>query len=324
MHLRNPSRSAGSWHYLLRIARPIELSAVSLLATGTIAAAQTTSLQARPPEDARPGPNLLPDLPDTEMTQAPISWEAGLAMVPHYIARGLIYSAATSAQPYGSVTVAMRELSTGDIADPHLTLGGWASMQAAEPGMDQRNSGSMKGWYEQDLYASIGATILRDWSIAANYYSYLSPARSFDGYSEAQIAVRFDDRRFWANVKLREFTLSPSLLVAREVGRPARPDATYIEPAIAPSFTLGGEDRTLRLAFPIALGLSDNFFDGTDGGKHTFGFARAGILLSGVPFPQQLDWLTLDAGVDQWMPNRAVDHGLRDKETVFHIGLRAH
>lgn len=323
MHLHNPSRSAGSWHYLLRIARPIALSAVSSFATGTIAAAQTASLQDRPPEDARPGPNLLPNLPDTKVTQSPVSWEAGLAVVPHYISRGLIYSAATSAQPYGSVTVAMPGLSTGNIADPHLTFGGWASMQAAEPGLEQRNSGSMKGWYEQDLYASIGATVLRDWSIAANYYYYLSPARSFNGYSEAQIAVRFDDRRFWKNVKLGDFTLSPSLLVAREVGRPSRRDATYIEPAIAPSFTLGSEDRALRLAFPIALGLSDNFFDAKDGARRTVGFARAGVLVSGVPFPQQLNWLTLDAGVDQWMPNHAVDHRLGDRKTVFHIGLSA-
>lgn len=295
-----------------------------LLATSAVAAAQTGSVQDRPPEDARPGPNLLPGLPESASAESPLSWEAGLVAVPRYVSRGLIYSVGPSAQPYASVDVALPEMASAGISEPHVTLGGWASMQAVEPGLDQRNSGPMKGWYEQDVFASIGATVLRDLSVVANYYYYLSPSRSFDAYSEVQIALRYDDRRLWKKSILREFTLSPSLLVAREVGRPQRRDATYIEPAVAPSFMIGSSRHDLRAAFPIALGISDYFFDTRDGGHKKFGFARAGFLISGNPFPDACSWLTVDAGVDRWLPNRAVDSGLQRMETVFHIGINVH
>jgi len=296
-----------------------------MAATATPAFAENTpsDLASGPSEQARAWSEPTKPLPEPAPTSR-LTIDAGAELVSQYIARGVTFSDQPSLQPFVSATLALPSWNGGSVSDAHLTIGGWASFQSGNPGAGQRNSGSLRGWYEGDLYVSLGAVLAKKLTVATSYYHYTSPAHSYGAYNEFQLSFRYDDSGSWAGVPLRDFSMSPGLLVAREQGRPFRKDATYVEPSLSPSFAIGPQDNPARLTIPLILGISDNYFDGKEGGKKTFGYFRTGFLLAGKPFPKQMSALSLDGGLDVWLLNSQVANGLKPVELVGHVGLSVH
>ena len=125
----------------------------------------------------------------------------------------------------------------------------------------------------------------------------------------------------WDSAPLDNFSLSPSLRLVQEAGRPGREDALYVQPSITPSFDTQIGGATVKLAIPIMIGLSDDYYDGIDGGKKTFGFFRAGLVFSGQPAPDSLPGLSVKGGLDLWIPNSDVANGLNQYDVVGRIGI---
>ena len=296
-----------------------------MVATATPAFAENTLSDpaSGPSEQARAWSEPTKPLPQPASTDR-LSFDGGAELVSQYIARGVTFSDQPSLQPFASATLSLPSWNGGSVSDAHLTIGAWASFQSGNPGAGQRNGGSLRGWYEGDLYVSLGAVLAKKLTVATSFYHYTSPAHSYGAYNEFQLSFRYDDSGAWAGVPLRDFSVSPSLLVAREQGRPFRKDATYVEPSLSPSFSVGSRDNPARLTIPLILGISDNYFDGKDGGKKTFGYFRTGFLLAGKPFPKRVSALSLDGGVDLWLLNNQVANGLKPAELVAHVGLSVH
>jgi hypothetical protein len=69
------------------------------------------------------------------------------------------------------------------------------------------------------------------------------------------------------------------------------------------------------------IGVSDEYYDGADGEKKTFGFFRTGLTASGQPAPEALPALTVSGGFDLWVPNAEVASGLDGYDVVGRLGI---
>lgn len=290
------------------------VAALALLAS--TAAPATAQVLEAPLGDERP-PEAMPV--DPEPGRVTVS--AGATFVGQYISRGIAFSDKPSFQPYLSVRVALPELAGGAITDASVFAGTWNSIQFTDPGLGQPSSGALAGWYEMDLYAGASVELNERWTVSAAYYRYESPGNSYQPYNDLELIVRFDDGDAWTGiVPLRDFSLSPALRLVQEAGRPGRPDALYIQPSITPSFSLGDEERPLRVAIPLVAGFSDEYYDRVGGGQETFGYFRTGLTVSASPFADAAA-LTLNGGFDLWLLNSNVANGLDDTELVGRAGL---
>lgn len=267
-------------------------------------------------------PIILEDSEEQEGGGDRFSFYAGAGLVTEYISRGIAFSDKVSLQPYAMLSIDLPELTGGPITGAYAYVGTWNSMQFQEPGYGQSSSGSLSGWYETDLYAGAELEFDNRWTVAATYYRYESPSNSYRGYDDFEVIVGYDDSGQWEGAfPGREFSLSPALRLVQESGRPGRKDALYIQPSLNPSIRLGDADSPWRLAVPLVAGFSDDYYIGKDGNPRTFGFFRTGIDVSGAPFTGALDGLTLNAGVDVWVPNSEVASGVAPVDVVGTIGL---
>lgn len=208
----------------------------------------------------------------------------------------------------------------GPITDASVFVGNWNSIKlgSVPPGP----AGKLTRFYESDFYAGAAVEIAERWTIAATYYRYESIGDSFDGYNDLELIVSFDDAPAWEGaIPLENFTMSPSLRLVQEAGRPGRRDALYIQPSLTPSLDARIGGKQVRIAVPLVVGLSDYYYDGLDGEKKTFGFFRTGLIVSGQPAPERAPALTVDGAVDVWFPNEQVANGLGDRKLVGRMGI---
>lgn len=276
-------------------------------------------------QESEPQPSTEPilesALPDSdapgENDRVSISVSAGA--VTEYISRGVMFAEEVSFQPGVTVSLDVADDDGGLITDASVFVGSWASIKlgSVPPGP----AGRLTRFYETDLYAG-GVIQLDDrWNVSATYYRYESLGDSFTAYNDLELIAGYDDSGAWNGVPLDNFSLSPSLRLVQEVGRPGREDALYIQPSLTPSFDTNIAGTPIHVAIPVMIGLSDEYYDGIDGGKETFGFFRTGLVLSGQPAPESLPGLTLSGGVDLWVPNSEVASGIDQYDLVGRIGL---
>lgn len=250
-----------------------------------------------------------------------VSVSAGVTAVSQYISRGVSFSDRPSVQPFVSVRVALPELTGGIVTNASVFVGNWNSVQGSKPGLGQPNDGPVPGWYEADLYAGASVELDERWTVSGTYYRYVSPAASFPGYNDFELIIRYDDRSLWEGiVPLRGFRLSPSLRVTQEAGQPNRADALYVQPSLTVRFDLGDPERPVGIAIPLVMGFSDSFYRDNRGGNPTFGYVRTGVTVSGKPFANGEDAVTLNGGFDLWKLNGRVANGLNETEIVGRIG----
>lgn len=295
----------------------------SLLAGVASAAAQ----QAEPVEtefpvaDEKPPEVLVneppPDGPDR------VRFNSGGKLASQYISRGVAFSEEPSLQPFLTMTVALPELAGGAVKDVSWFVGTWNSLQSGGPGLGQRNSGDLAGWYETDFYTGVLLGLPGNLNASFTYYYYHSPAHSFRGYSDLEWILSYDDTGRWEGVvPLRDFTLSPALRVTQEVGRPGRNDAFYVQPSLTPSFNVGSTDDPVWIRVPLAIGLSDDYYIANDGGTVTFGYFRTGLTIATSFFNLGKTPFMVGGGIDYWMLNDKVANGLDDTELVWRVGFR--
>ncbi|PEQ13598.1 hypothetical protein B2G71_04505 [Novosphingobium sp. PC22D] len=231
-----------------------------------------------------------------------------------------MFAEEVSFQPQLTISMDFPELEGGIVDDAGLFVGSWGSIKlgSVPPGP----AGRLTRFYETDLYAGAAFRLSERWTISATYFRYESLGNSFEGYNDLELVVGYDDSGVWQDIiPLDNFSLSPSLRLVQEAGRPGRSDALYVQPSLTPSFDarLGG--ASVHVAVPLMIGLSDEYYDGLDGGTETFGFFRTGLILSGKPAPEKAPGLTVRGGFDLWVPNGDVASGLDRYDVVGRIGL---
>ena len=307
--------------------RPLSCALALLACSAPLAAAegQPANDGAQPEQT---GPQTVADatppetVPLAEEAPGRVSVSFGASVVGQYISRGVAFADATSYQPYATLTVALPELTGGAITDASVFVGNWNSMQSGSPGLGQPNTGSTPGWYEADIYIGGAVQIAERVGVSATYFRYLSPGNSFDEYDDFDLTLTFDDSELWGEAaEARGFSVQPALRMVQEIGQPNRPDALYIQPSIAPSVLLGSGDGGVTVSIPMAIGLSDSFYSGVDGGTPTFGFFRVGAGVAANPFKGAASAIRLTAGLDYWMLNDRVANGLDDTELVWRVGF---
>lgn len=196
------------------------------------------------------------------------SAEVTLDYVTQYFFRG--YEQADSdqgvvLQPGASFTIDVTE-------DVSATVGTWGSIHSDAPSATANPS----SWYEQDVYASLDAT-LGDFSagVGVTYYTYPSNAANID-ITELNFSVGFDDSDL-----LGDFAFSPYVAVAVEIHNTAAGDENaYLE--LGGEFALPTEGTAIEAwswSVPVAVGLSiDNYYTDASGEDEFFGYASVGLV----------------------------------------------
>lgn len=269
------------------------------------------------PDEVPPERIALPD----ESPDGGDLWSVtiGTGLVTEYISRGIMFAEEVSLQPYITVTRDLPEMEGGAITDASVFVGSWGNVKLGSipPGP----AGRLTRFYETDLYAGGSVELAERWNISAAYYRYESLGDSFEGYNDLELIVGFDDSAAWDDMPLKNFSLSPSLRLVQEAGRPGRKDALYIQPSLTPSFDAEIAGAPVSIAIPLMIGLSDEYYDAVDGGLETFGFFRTGVTVSGQPAPNSAPSLTISGGLDLWVPNHDVASGLDQYDAVGKIGI---
>ncbi|HEY4547362.1 MAG TPA: hypothetical protein VIG90_13190 [Pedomonas sp.] len=294
-----------------------------VLCSGAPAGAQQATRQQAefPVADEKPSEVLVKEEPPADGGR--VRFDVGAKVASQYISRGVAFSEEPSLQPYITMTVALPELAGGVVRDVSWFVGNWSSLQSGGPGLGQRNSGDLAGWYEADLYTGISLGLPNDLNFSFTYYYYHSPAHSFRGYSDLEWILSYDDTGRWEGiVPLRDFTLSPMLRITQEVGRPGRKDAFYVQPSLTPSFNIGKADNPVWVRVPLAIGLSDDYYTTSNGGTATFGYFRTGLTIAGSFFRLGANPFMVGGGVDFWVLNDKVANGLDGTELVWRAGFR--
>lgn len=163
------------------------------------------------------------------------------------------------------------------VDDVTATVGTWGSIHTdtAGPPAGKANPSS---WYEQDIYASLDATLGDfDLGVGLTYYTYPSSAFSAD-IVELNLSVAYDDAEL-----LGDFAFNPYIAVAIELQNNAAPDEnTYLE--LGGAFTIPTEGTVIEdwaWTVPFAVGLSiDDYYNrpvAAGGDEEFFGFFRIGL-----------------------------------------------
>lgn len=269
------------------------------------------------PTEAAP---VLETTPDGGNFGERLSVAVGSDVVTEYISRGIMFSREVSLQPGATVTMTLPELEGGAVTGASAFVGVWNSVKLGS--VPDRSDGTFGRFFENDLYAGLSLTLGEEWTLSTTYYRYESLGDAFAGYDDFELIATFDDSGMWPDSPaLRNFRLTPSLRMVQESGRPGRKDALYIQPSITPSFDADLFGADVNVAVPIMVGLSDQYYDGADGGYETFGFFRTGMLLSMRPAQRSAPGLRIKGGFDLWLPNADAVTGLDRYDLVGRIGV---
>jgi len=152
-------------------------------------------------------------------------------------------------------------------------VGTWNSLHTGATG---RTGPSGKMWYESDLYGTIGFAFDPGVSLAATYTAYMSPNSSFATIKELSFKAALDEGNVGG------LSLQPYALVAFELDAlPGLRQAdnglnagTYLEVGIAPTWV----DPSVRVQFPIKVGMSLKNYYELAGVDHKFGYLSLGAV----------------------------------------------
>lgn len=216
-----------------------------------------------------------------------LSFSAGSDFTHAYFFRGIIQEdQGFIAQPWAELSIDFCDCQ-GTVSDFYLTLGIWNSLHSKGTSAG-RETKDLEIWFESDLYAVLGMTLLDNWDIDFTYVAYTSPSDAFATIHEISFGATYNDSEFWKkrNVSTPGFNgLQPSVRLAYELDNTVFGSAKgiYLELGIAPSFTsvfeLGGDPITMT--WPMTVGISlDDYYEETDaagGDNETFGYFDIGV-----------------------------------------------
>jgi hypothetical protein len=216
----------------------------------------------------------VPSSASAQTNQGKITLTGGMDFTNAYMFRGLRQDdTRVIMQPAADAGIDLFS-GNGGVKNVSLHVGTWNSLHTGITGL-QGPTGKL--WYESDFYSTLGLGFGGGVDLSTIFTAYTSPNNTFSTVKELSFRVGVDDGSAPAGL-----VLNPYALVAFEMGTsPAFGQAdgglnggTYLELGVAP----GLADGTLRLAFPIKVGLSLGDYYELAGVDHSFGFLSLGAI----------------------------------------------
>jgi len=207
-------------------------------------------------------PAMAQDTPPT------VTVSAGIDLVNQYMFRGIRQNGTGVATwPFFDLGIGAFE-GDGGLKSVGINVGTWNSAHSKP-----------SGWYESDVYATVGLGFGGGVGLATTYTSYTSPNDSFTHVKEIAFKLSVDD-----SAALGSAALKPYGLVAFELAtEPGRYQADggleagrYLELGIAP----GVSGSKASLALPVKVGLSIGNYYELAGVDNKFGFFSVGSLVT--------------------------------------------
>ena len=205
-------------------------------------------------------PAMAQDAPPT------VTMSAGIDLVNQYMFRGIRQNGTGVATwPFFDLGIGAFE-GEGGLKSVGINVGTWNSAHSKP-----------SGWYESDVYATVGLGFGGGVGLATTYTSYTSPNDSFTHVKEVAVKLSVDD-----SPALGSAALKPYALVAFELAtEPGRYQADgglnggrYLELGVAPGISFS----RASLAIPVKVGLSAGDYYELEGVDHKFGFFSVGGL----------------------------------------------
>ena len=205
-------------------------------------------------------PAMAQDTPPT------VTMSAGIDLTNQYMFRGIRqHSSGIATWPFFDLGIGAFE-GEGGLKSVGINVGTWNSAHS-KPG----------GWYESDVYATVGLGFGGGVALATTYTSYTSPNDSFTHVKEILFKLALDDSEALGSAALKPYGLL-AFELATEPGRyqadGGLEGGRYLELGIGP----GISRSRASLTFPVKVGLSVGNYYELDGVDNKFGFFSAGGL----------------------------------------------
>jgi uncharacterized protein (TIGR02001 family) len=205
-------------------------------------------------------PAMAQDAPPT------VTMSAGIDLTNQYMFRGIRqHSSGIATWPFFDLGIGAFE-GEGRLKSVGLNVGTWNSAHSKP-----------SGWYESDVYATVGLGFGGGVALASTYTSYTSPNDSFTHVKEILFKLALDDSEALGSAALKPYGLL-AFELATEPGRYQADGGLeagrYLELGIAP----GVSGSKASLTFPVKVGLSVGNYYELDGVDNRFGFFSVGGL----------------------------------------------
>lgn len=207
-------------------------------------------------------PAMAQDAPPT------VTVAAGIDLTNQYMFRGIRqHSSGVATWPFFDLGIGAFQ-GEGGLKSVGINVGTWNSAHS-KPG----------GWYESDVYATLGLGFGGGVALASTYTSYTSPNDSFTHVKEIAFKLSVDDSAALGSAALKPYGLV-ALELATEPGRYQADGGLeagrYLELGIAPG--VSGDRASLTL--PVKVGLSIGDYYELDGVDNKFGFFSVGGMVT--------------------------------------------
>jgi hypothetical protein len=205
-------------------------------------------------------PAMAQDAPPT------VTMSAGIDLVNQYMFRGIRQnSSGIATWPFFDLGIGAFE-GEGGLKSVGINVGTWNSAHSRP-----------SGWYESDVYATVGLGFGGGLALATTYTSYTSPNDSFTHVKEVLFKLALDDSEALGSAALKPYGLL-AFELATEPGRyqadGGLEGGRYLELGIGP----GISGSRASLTFPVKVGLSVGNYYELDGVDNKFGFFSVGGL----------------------------------------------
>jgi hypothetical protein len=178
-------------------------------------------------------------------------------------------------QPWSELYYSLFSSEDGFLRDVTVGAGMWSSFHSERTGA----SDTMGWWYEADYYPLVSMDFAGGFNLLTVYYFYTSPNDAFTTAQELNFKLSWDDSEV-----LGRFAVQPWVNLAIEtVNTATGPDeGTGLQLGIAPTLYTA-ENDSFTLTAPMEAGVSlEDYYEGSDGENHFWGYANVGLHL-GIP-----------------------------------------
>jgi hypothetical protein len=207
------------------------------------------------------------------------SGAAQLDVTTAYYFRGILQERdGLIVQPWAELYYSVFSSESGFLRDVTIGAGMWNSFHS-----DRTLAGAVHGgdrnqwWYEADYYPLISMDFAGGLSLLTVYYFYTSPNAAFTTAQELNFKLAWDDSE-----QFGAWSMQPWVNLAIETVNTAfGPQEGYgLQLGVGPTL-YAAEDESFTLTAPIEAGFSlEDYYEGTNGENHGFGYANAGLLAS--------------------------------------------
>jgi hypothetical protein len=213
-------------------------------------------------------------------------------------------------EPWTELYYSLYSSEDGFLRDVTIGGGMWMSWHSKRTLADQ----DPQWLYETDYYPLISLGFAEGVTLTTTYYFYTSPNGAFTTAQELNFKLAWDDSE-----ALGAWSMQPWINVAIEVENTAfGPDeGTGIQAGVAPTL-YAAENESFTLTAPVEVGLSaEDYYEGSDGKNHEFGYASAGLAAS-IPLtfvPEGAGSWSLGLAAKYYAFNDILDKANHDRST---------